>query len=86
MACWLYDVNGKIADSPIQNRIVGPSITQISDKSKIVLVSGTNEKKDAILAALKGEWVDTLITDEKVAEFLIQEKLKNEEFNFNRNM
>lgn len=76
VACWLYDINGKIADLPFQNRIVGPSINQISDKSKIVLVSGTNEKKAAILAALKGKWVHTLITDEKVAAYLIQDKKK----------
>lgn len=72
VAGWLFDYQGQIADLSIHDMLIGPNILEIRNKSKIVLVSGTKKKTEAVLSALKGKWVDVLITDEQVAEFLIK--------------
>lgn len=74
VAGWLYDRNGNIVDLPIHRKLISPNIQEISRNSKIVLISGTEKKKEAILSALQGNWVHSLITDEQVAEFLIKAK------------
>ncbi|MFD2628925.1 sugar-binding transcriptional regulator [Oceanobacillus kapialis] len=71
VACWFFNSEGEIPNLSIHNRVVGPSITEINKQSKVILVSGTDYKKEAIASALSGNWVDTLITDESVAEFLL---------------
>lgn len=73
VAGWLFDSDGKIVDMPIHKKLISPNILEIGKESKIVLISGTERKKAAILAALRGQWVDCLITDEGVADFLIKE-------------
>lgn len=74
VAGWLYDREGKIVDLSIHSKLISPNIQQISQTSKIVLISGTKKKWEAIFSALKGNWVHSLITDEQVAELLIKEK------------
>ena len=34
--------------------------------------AGGVEKKEAILSVLKGEWINVLITDEEVANYLLE--------------
>ncbi|MFD1066023.1 sugar-binding transcriptional regulator [Oceanobacillus locisalsi] len=72
VAFWFFDSEGRIPDIDIHNRVIGPSIEQISQHSKIVLLSGNSHKKEAIASALAGGWVDTLITDEHVAAYLLR--------------
>lgn len=72
IASWFFDANGEILDLDIHNRVVGPDFREIRSKSKIVLVAGTESKQEVIAAALRGKLVDTLITDEKVARYLIE--------------
>lgn len=72
VACWFFDSEGRIPNIDIHNRVIGSSIEEISKHSKVVLVSGNDYKKEAIDSALAGKWVDTLITDEHVAEYLLR--------------
>ena len=69
---WFFDHKGNILDLDIHKRVVGPDFRKISEHSKVVLISGTNEKKEVINAALKGDWVDVLITCENVAQYLLE--------------
>lgn len=72
IASWFFDANGQILDLDIHNRVVGPDFREIRRNSKIVMVAGTESKQHVIAAALRGKLVDTLITDEKVAKYLIE--------------
>lgn len=68
---WFLDKKGKILDLEIHKRVVGPDLMEISQDSKMVLMAGADSKKEAIKAALMGNWIDVLITDEEVATYLI---------------
>lgn len=56
----------------INKRIVGVSFDKLRRKSKIVLIAGTEKKENVIKSALKGNWVDVLITDENVCRYLLE--------------
>nr|WP_263324684.1 sugar-binding transcriptional regulator [Neobacillus sp. Marseille-Q6967] len=68
---WFFDQNGNILDLDIHRRVVGPDFKKLSENSKVVLIAGTEEKREVIKAALKGKWVDVLITCENAAEYLL---------------
>ena len=69
---WFFDENGKFPDVDINKRIVGVSFDKLRRKSKIVLIAGTEKKENVIKSALKGNWVDVLITDENVCRYLLE--------------
>jgi deoxyribonucleoside regulator len=71
IASWFFDANGTILDLEIHKRVVGPDFREIRKRSKIVLVAGGESKGNVVAAALRGKLVDTLITDESVANYLI---------------
>lgn len=71
VASWFINANGHVLDVEIHDRVVGPNFAEIREKSKVVLVAGTDLKRDVIAAALRGKLADALITDENVAKYLI---------------
>ncbi|WP_019122253.1 sugar-binding transcriptional regulator [Brevibacillus massiliensis] len=72
IASWFFNANGEILDLEIHKRVVGPDFHEIRSKSKVVLIAGTDFKRDVIAAALRGKLADTLITDEGVAKYLLE--------------
>ncbi|MEW9672116.1 sugar-binding transcriptional regulator [Ammoniphilus sp. 3BR4] len=72
IASWFFGATGEILDLDFHKRVVGPNFYEIRNGSKVILVAGTQSKRDVIAAALRGKLVDTLITDENVAKYLIE--------------
>ena len=64
--------DGTLIDSPFNERVVGISPDQLKNVPRRVGVAGGSEKLEAIAAAVKGGWVDTLITDLETARRLLQ--------------
>ncbi len=71
IASWFFNASGELLDLEIHKRVVGPDFREIRRNSKVVLIAGTDFKRDVIAAALRGKLVDALITDESVAKYLI---------------
>lgn len=67
-----YDSNGNKLDAEIHTRIMSFDIDNLKEKGNVIAVAGGSEKIQAIKSALKGGYVDILITDEETAEQLIQ--------------
>lgn len=68
----LYDKNGKFLDLPLNNKVFGVDINCIdSIENKVCIVTG-KFKCFAILGALKGKLINTLITDELTAAKILQ--------------
>ena len=65
-----FDKDGKVIHTEIDERIIGVSIGDLKKHSLVVGIAGGKEKKDAIVAVLKGKFIDVLITDEETAIFL----------------
>lgn len=68
-----FDEHGTLIDSPFNERVVGITPDQFKRVPRRVGVAGGPEKLAAIGAALKGGWVDTLITDLETARRLLKD-------------
>jgi DNA-binding transcriptional regulator LsrR (DeoR family) len=67
-----FDANGQPVKTPLDNRVMSMSLPQIRRADRAVGVAGGRRKQDAILAALRGKWINVLITDCFSAKRLIK--------------
>lgn len=71
-AC-LFNIDGEYKDIKFNDRVVGLTLDEIkSIRAEVVGIAGGQEKAEAILGALKGKLVDTLITDDKAVEKILK--------------
>ncbi len=67
-----YDINGDPVKSELDERVIGVKLDTIRSIDHVVAVAGGCEKMKAILGALRGHLIDTLITDATTAEMLLE--------------
>lgn len=67
MAAQFYDVNGRILDAEVNQRSVGVGIKSLLHKEFVIAVAGSEGKAEAILGALRGRYLDVLVTDDTAA-------------------
>jgi len=68
------DGDGRPVDLEINDRIIGLTLEQLRSISRVIGVAGGRRKLDVIRAALRGGWLDVLVTDHRTAAALIAEK------------
>jgi deoxyribonucleoside regulator len=62
--CFRYfDIDGKPVITSLDKRIIGSSLEELVDIPLLVGIAGGSEKHEAILGALRGRFLDVLITD-----------------------
>ncbi len=66
-----YDVNGKLVDHPINDRVMSMAINQLRNVPRRVLISGGNDKLEALLGGLILSRANVLITNEGTARALL---------------
>ncbi|MGD1920995.1 MAG: sugar-binding domain-containing protein [Pleurocapsa sp.] len=71
VAGWAYDKNGTLLTKGTNNRIAGVPLEQPVQRLTIGVAGGLH-KQEAIIAALKSRLINGLITDEAVAESILQ--------------
>ena len=71
VAGWAFDKQGVLLKKGTNTRIAGVSLQQPVQRLTIGVAGGLH-KKEAVLAALKGRLINGLITDEAVAEAILQ--------------
>ena len=70
--CFRYfDAQGEPIKSPLMQRVIGIEPSSLRRAHRVVGVAGGRRKVPAILAALRGRWIDVLITDRRAAEALL---------------
>lgn len=67
-----FDINGKIVDNKYDQRTTGYNVLTNKNDAKIIGVAGGSRKLEAIEGALKGGFLDVLITDNNTAKKLIE--------------
>lgn len=67
---WVYDDNGEFLDDVVNHRICSAAVTPAPDKPVIACAHGP-EKVSAIRAAMRGQLITGLITDEDTATALL---------------
>jgi len=72
VALHFFDAEGRPVRSLLDERVLGISLEQLKRAPKTIAIAGGEAKFDAIRAALRGRWVDTLITDLETAQELLK--------------
>jgi DNA-binding transcriptional regulator LsrR (DeoR family) len=68
-----YDADGARVESDVDRRVIGVTLEQLKNVDRCVGIAGGERKFDAIRGALKGGWINVLITDSATAERLLGE-------------
>lgn len=68
-----FDGDGKLVRTFLDNRVVSMSLEQLRKVDRAIGVAGGRRKFDAIRGALRGRWINILITDRFTAEQLVRE-------------
>ena len=67
---WPMNANGEVIDCSITRRVTSLPLPMFHDLP-VVALAGGREKGPGILAALRGGWLNGLITDEHAARFVV---------------
>ena len=68
----IFDVGGASLDIGINKRVVGIGLDCLRTARRVVAVAGGQSKALAILGALRGGYLNTLITDERAARTILE--------------
>ena len=77
MLCHFIDKDGNVIQSSLERKLMSTPLEQLKEMNNSIGVAGGSTKSEAILAALKGNYLDVLITDEATATNVL--RLKNQE-------
>lgn len=67
-----YNLNGQPVENEYENKTIGYNILKNKNHALIVAIAGGERKYEAILGALRGKFLDVLVTDEDTAKRLIK--------------
>ncbi|MBU3099867.1 MULTISPECIES: sugar-binding transcriptional regulator [Clostridium] len=62
-----YDINGNQIESELNNTIIGIDLIDFYNAPDVICVAGSKEKSKAILGAIRGKYIKTLIIDDTAA-------------------
>lgn len=68
-----YDANGQLVSTPLDKRVITMSLEQLSKVRRSIGIAGGSRKYASILGALRGRWINMLITDQFTANRLVKE-------------
>jgi DNA-binding transcriptional regulator LsrR (DeoR family) len=66
-----FDAHGNAIDTPLDQRVIAMTRSQLANVRRAVGISGGRSRLAAIRGALRGRWVNVLITDRFTAEQLV---------------
>ncbi len=58
-----FDQNGKLVETGLEKRVISMSLEQLSKVDRAIGVAGCSRKFEALLGALRGHWINILVTD-----------------------
>lgn len=67
------DVDGRPVDAGFDDLVIGVTLHQLAATGRRIAVAGGRAKYEAVRAAVRGGWIDTLVTDEVTAARLRDE-------------
>ena len=66
-----FDSEGVPVHTELSERVIGMSLQQIKKAKRVVALAGGKRKVEAIRGALRGQWIDVLITDSWTAKAIV---------------
>jgi DNA-binding transcriptional regulator LsrR (DeoR family) len=73
IALRFFDRDGQPIKHEVNDRIIGLDLDQIQKIPRVIGVAGGAEKFEVIRAALRGKFVNVLVTDDRIAARLLEE-------------
>lgn len=70
--CHFFDVEGNLLDTYFEDRLISVSLDTLKELKNVIGVAGGKNKVQAIRAALKGKYINILITDSDTAKLLLE--------------
>lgn len=67
-----YDIQGRPCDVEINRRGIGLTLDQLKEIPLVIGVAGGTAKIKSVLGALRGGYLDVLVTDSNTGEFIIE--------------
>lgn len=67
-----YDLNGQPVENEYENKTIGYNILKNNKDALVMGIAGGERKFEAILGALRGKYLDVLVTDSNTANKLIK--------------
>ncbi|MGL5692876.1 MAG: sugar-binding transcriptional regulator [Peptostreptococcaceae bacterium] len=71
----VFDQDGKIVDEKFNNKVVGIEVEEYKKIDFKIGIAFGERKAKAIIGAIKGNFIDALITDEETASLIIQNNI-----------
>ncbi len=68
-----FNRDGQLVETGLENRVISMNLDQLSKTGRAIGVAGGSRKYDAILGALRGSWINILVTDQFTAQRLLDE-------------
>lgn len=65
------DADGQLIDTPLEDRLISTPLATLKNLQNVIGVAAGDSKVEAIRAALKGQFLDILVTDDKTAAQLV---------------
>lgn len=72
MCAQFFDVTGKVLDIGINHRSISIGLDALRRIDNVIAVAGTPDKAGAILGALNGGYIDSLVTDDRAARQVLE--------------
>ena len=72
MCAQFFDVQGKVLDIGINHRSISIGLEALRRIDNVIAVAGTIDKASAILGALNGGYIDSLVTDDRAARQVLE--------------
>ena len=69
--CHFIDSNGNLVENEVEHRLLSTSLDTLRTLHNVIGVAAGDSKVPAILAALRGKYLNTLVTDEDTANKLL---------------
>ena len=67
-----FDVNGEPVHTELDERVIGVSLDRLRSISRVVGIAGGKDKFKAVLGAVRGGFINSLITDSVTAQKLLE--------------
>ena len=72
MCAQFFDVKGEVLDIGINHRSISIGLEALRRIDNVIAVAGTIDKASAILGALNGGYIDSLVTDDRAARQVLE--------------
>ena len=72
--CHFFDRDGQLLQTPIEDKLISTPLSRLKALRNVVGLAAGAQKADAIRAALRGGYLDVLVTDEATASLLLKDE------------